>query len=114
MKIVINEQNEITSYCVVGNLSNSIETVKSFPSEFDNKKFIYDKLNDKILDNPNYIENRPEMEAQIKEYKELLSNSDYKALKYIEGYLTEEEYAETKAQRQEWRDKINDLEEILK
>ena len=114
MKIVINKQNEIVAYCIVGNLDNSIETIKSFPSNFESKKFIYDKLNDEILENPNYIENRAEIEAQIKDYKELLSASDYKALKYMEGYLTEDEYAETKAQRQEWRNKINELEEMLK
>lgn len=114
MKIVINKQNEIVAYCIVGNLDNSTETIKSFPSNFESKKFIYDKLNDEILENPNYIENRAEIEAQIKDYKELLSNSDYKALKYMEGYLTDEEYAETKLQRQEWRNKINDLEKIIK
>lgn len=113
MKIVINDKNEITSYCIVGNLSNSIETIKTFPSEFESQKFIYNKDTDEILNNPNYIENRREIEAQIKEYKELLSSSDYKAIKYMEGYLTEEEYAETKIQRQEWRNKINELEKML-
>jgi hypothetical protein len=29
------------------------------------------------------------------------------------GVLSEEEYAETKAQRQLWRDRINELEESL-
>lgn len=114
MKIVINEQNEITSYCVVGDISNSIETTKSFPSKFASKKFIYNKETDEILNNPNYIENRYEIEAEINKYKKLLSDSDYKAIKYAEGVLTEEEYSETKQQRQEWRNKINELEEMIR
>lgn len=114
MKIVINDQNEIVSYCVFGDLPNSIETEKNFPSEFESKKFIYNKDTDEILINPNYIENRYKIEAEINEYKKLLSDSDYKAIKYAEGILTQEEYAETKQQRQEWRKKINELEEIIK
>lgn len=113
MKIVINKQNEIVSYCTVGGLGNSIETVKTFPSKFESKKFIYDKLNDEILDNPNYIENRYEIETQINEYKKLLSDTDYKAIKYAEGFISEEDYKETKEQRQFWRDEINRLEEEI-
>lgn len=114
MKIVINDNNEIISYCVVGDLDNSIETLKTFPSQFETQKFVYNKDTDEILNNPNYIENRSQIETQISEYKKLLSGTDYKTLKYIEGYLTEEEYSETKIQRQEWREKINELEELIK
>jgi ABC-type Fe3+ transport system substrate-binding protein len=48
--------------------------------------------------------------ARIDELKQLLADSDYKAIKYAEGWLTAEDYADTKAQRQEWRDEINRLE----
>ena len=37
--------------------------------------------------------------------------TDYQAIKYAEGQLTEEEYAPIKAQRQAWRDEINLLEQ---
>lgn len=50
---------------------------------------------------------------RIKELKRLLADSDYKATKYAEGWLTEEEYAPIKAQRQAWRDEINELEQEL-
>lgn len=49
-------------------------------------------------------------QARIVELKSLLRESDYKALKYAEGFFTEEEYEETKQQRQAWRDEINELE----
>lgn len=38
-----------------------------------------------------------------------LHNSDYKAIKYAEGELTEEEYAPVREQRKAWRDEINAL-----
>jgi hypothetical protein len=52
-------------------------------------------------------------EKKIKELKRNLSETDYKAIKYAEGFITAEEYAETKAQRQKWRDEINALECLL-
>lgn len=51
--------------------------------------------------------------GEITALKMLLSGTDYKCLKYAEGALAEEEYAETKQQRAEWRRKINELEEKL-
>ena len=55
-------------------------------------------------------DNRQVVEREISELKHKLSDTDYKAIKYAEGFLTEEEYKETKTQRQMWRDRINELE----
>lgn len=41
-----------------------------------------------------------------------LADTDYKAIKYAEGVMTAAEYAETKAQREAWRNRINTLEKI--
>lgn len=49
-------------------------------------------------------------ELRIKELKQLLADSDYKAIKYAEGLLTPEEYAPVKALRQSYRAEINMLE----
>lgn len=43
----------------------------------------------------------------------LLKSTDYKAIKYAEGELSAEEYAETKEKRKQWRDEINSLEAQL-
>ena len=51
-------------------------------------------------------------EEEISELKGKLAATDYQAIKYAEGVLSEEEYAEMKAQRQAWRDRINELEEV--
>ena len=50
---------------------------------------------------------------KINELKQKLYETDYQAIKYAEGVITEEEYAPMKAQRQEWRDEINNLEQQL-
>ena len=42
--------------------------------------------------------------------KQQLADTDYKAIKFAEGLISEQDYAETKAQRQLWRDEINRLE----
>lgn len=51
---------------------------------------------------------------KINVLKNKLYDTDYKAIKYAEGLLSEEEYAPIKAQRQAWRNEINKLEEELK
>lgn len=56
-----------------------------------------------------YLHNR-DIRRQIKDLKEALAATDYKVLKYFEGYLTEEEFIKIKQERQEKRNKINELE----
>lgn len=51
-----------------------------------------------------------ENQARITALKQLLTSTDYKALKHSEGESSDEEYAPIRAKRQEWRDEINRLE----
>ena len=51
---------------------------------------------------------------QIRELQGKLSATDYQALKYSEGWITEKDYTEIKANRQSWRDAINQLQAHLK
>lgn len=51
---------------------------------------------------------------QIRELQGKLATTDYQALKYSEGWITEEDYTEIKANRQSWRDTINQLQAQLK
>ena len=46
--------------------------------------------------------------------KEKLSATDYKAIKYAEGWLSEEEYSPIRAERQALREQINILEQKFK
>lgn len=75
--------------------------------------------NDKIVD---VIINAEEQEKekaiqekgkQIRKLKQQLNKTDYQAIKYAEGQLSEEDYLEMKTQRQSWRDEINKLEEEI-
>lgn len=52
----------------------------------------------------------PTTEEKINALKKELASTDYKALKYAEGWFTEEEYAPIKAMREELREKIRLLE----
>ena len=51
-----------------------------------------------------------EKASRIAELKKLLADSDYLCLKHADGELTDEEYADIKAQRHAWRAEINELE----
>lgn len=54
-----------------------------------------------------------EKQTCIVELKRKLSETDYQAIKYAEGFISETDYAPIKAQRQAWRDEINALEAEL-
>lgn len=47
---------------------------------------------------------------EIEDLKQKLFDTDYQAIKYAEGQLSEDEYQPIKEQRQAWRDEINKLE----
>ena len=51
-----------------------------------------------------------EIQRKISEAKAKLSQTDYQAIKYFEGFISEADYAPIKAQRQAWRDEINEFE----
>ena len=51
-----------------------------------------------------------EKRTRIAELKRKLSETDYQAIKYAEGFISETDYAPMKAQRQAWRDEINEIE----
>ena len=50
---------------------------------------------------------------EITQLKKQLSDTDYKAIKYAEGQISESEYALVRAERQGYRDRINELEALL-
>ena len=50
---------------------------------------------------------------EIDNLKDELARTDYKLYKYMDGSLSEEDYAPVKAQRQAWRDRINELEALI-
>lgn len=79
----------------------------------------------KVVDNALTIENLQltaeqeknisiiELNTKINILKEQLAETDYKALKFIDGEFTEEEYAPIREERKNYRIKINELEKCL-
>lgn len=51
---------------------------------------------------------------EIFELKEELQRTDYKAIKYAEGIIPDSDYLPIFTQRQDWRRRINELEELIK
>jgi hypothetical protein len=58
-------------------------------------------------------EKHEQIQGEIIALKSLLADTDYQCLKYAEGALTEAEFADTKAKRRAWREKVNELEAEL-
>lgn len=57
---------------------------------------------------------KAKIQAKIVELKDQLAKTDYKAIKFAEGVLEEEDYAYTRTKRQDCRNYINELEEDLR
>ena len=51
--------------------------------------------------------------AEIEQCKAQLASTDYQCLKYVEGELTEDEYAPIRELRKQLRKQINELEDSL-
>ena len=72
-------------------------------------EYVYDP----IVPEANELALRLEIMGEINLLKTQLAESDYKAIKYAEGWISETEYSEIKAERQAMRDRINELEAQL-
>lgn len=57
-----------------------------------------------------YFDEKQLAEQKIPKLKQLLAETDYKAIKFAEGELSAEEYEPVKQQRRAWREEINELE----
>lgn len=63
-----------------------------------------------VADEPIAVNKDESRINEIADLKAQLAESDYKAIKFAEGWLTADEYEPIKAQRQNLRDRINKLE----
>ena len=98
------------------------ETVRKYPGGGKDVKKVIDipavKGHDAYDEYENILVYIPYTEAElaaieISELKRKLGATDYQAIKYAEGVISDEEYADMKAQRQAWRDRINELERAV-
>lgn len=56
---------------------------------------------------------REQIEAEIRGLQQILTGTDYKALKHADGVLTDKEYEPTRQLRIDYRQQINELEAEL-
>ncbi|MDO4378807.1 MAG: hypothetical protein Q4C64_06750 [Erysipelotrichia bacterium] len=115
VSVELDEQKRVKSWASNGNLDNSnvYEVEESiWKSNWEafllqNDELVYDDNLKKAIDEKRNIT------ELINLYKKMLNDTDYKAIKYSEGIISEDEYAETKEKRKFWRKEINRLEESL-
>lgn len=110
VNITLDKDNKITNI-ITYPLNKNLITIEI--DSLDDIRVGYDYfINNKIVKNETYDLDMQvaEINMQINEYKDKLKQSDYKALKYLEGFISEEEYKPIKEERQTYRDKINELE----
>ena len=106
-QIFIDDENysSIASWCNENNCYiEEIEPLKDGTRQFQIKQ-IPQKTESMIL-----IE---QYRAEIIELKKYLSDTDYKAIKFAEGEITESDYQEVKSQRHDARVRINELENMI-
>ena len=96
--IFVNELPQVIPYRQVLKVVNNALTVENLKLSAEQEKNI------SIM----------EINAQINALKEQLAETDYKALKFIDGEFTEKEYAPIREARKNYRIKINELEKCLK
>lgn len=75
--------------------------------KFENNTIVYDELRKTAIENINALQSERFMLIQE------LQKTDYVTIKIAEGISTREEYEEALAQRQEARDRINEIDAEL-
>lgn len=102
------EQEETGHYEVIEEYPNGGKDVKwVVDAPYVAPKKEYDEYEDILVYVP-YTEKQL-TEQEINSLKRNLADTDYQAIKYAEGVMTESEYAPIKSQREDWRYRINYL-----
>ena len=107
---------KVLKYRLMTEVNNGTEEHPDIVQTFSDVSMGWNEANEEIAKREAYngeytieeIEESPE--EQITTLKAELAATDYKAIKYAEGWITEEEYAPIRVERQALRDKINKLE----
>ena len=106
MRVINSIGEDIDSYDLKNGYLLDTKVIKVDAKPIDNvTKFAYD---DSDYEDAKMFIPVP-IEEQIESIKAKLRETDYIALKIVEGAATKEEYADLIEQRQKWRDQINEL-----
>lgn len=110
----LTDKNENDFYII----DDNSELAKKIKENYPNINFILDEKEQLVNVEIDTVskqnrQNIKDFQIQIRELKKQLSATDYQAIKYAEGQLSEEEFLEIKIKRQSWRDEINNLEKKI-
>lgn len=106
------ENNVILTYQTCDWLDEAVEC-DNIDEVIFNKTILTIEDGKAILDNSgDYTEKGKRLinEAKIAKLKKKLADTDYQAIKHSEGLISDADYEAIKAERQAWRDEINELE----
>ena len=81
-----------------------IEPLEDGTRQFQIKQIPHKTEDEKLIE---------QYQSEIVELKKYLSDTDYKAIKFAEGEITESDYREVKSQRHDARVRINELESLI-
>lgn len=114
MKIyaILDEQNKVTMWSTSKFADAKAYEVEDYDKFYNASFCYYLKDNQLVYDSriKEKIEKQEKIIKQINELKQQLIKSDYQAIKFAEGWISDDEYGETLNQRQQWRNEINELE----
>ena len=79
----------------------------------DTNKWAYEEVQKEEEPAPYEPTEAEKLQMQLSQKKFELSQTDYKAIKFAEGLITEEEYAPIKAERERMREEIRELQRQL-
>lgn len=116
--LLVNETTRERAKAVYG-IPLDTEPIADIPEEEWNNingpiRYIDGKLHYGFTQKELDMQHDSELLEEIAQYKSELSMTDYVSCKIAEGAATKEEYAEVLTERQQWRDKINELQGQLK
>ena len=95
------------------------ETLSKCVDQVDEQGNIIEKATWQEITQEEYLALQPkepeidQKQVKISELKAKLAATDYQAIKYAEGQISDTEYEPIKNQRQAWRDEINQLEKEI-
>lgn len=109
-KLILDDNNYLVSFIHTGTEEDTIELNQS---EMDlNNLDCYHLVDDEIILDEEKLKNKIDEKAKtekIARLKQELASTDYLALKYAEGWFTDEQYELIKATRENLRQQIREL-----
>lgn len=110
-KLILDEKNYLQGFV---HMANEEDIYELNPSEM-NLEYLncYKLVGDEVVfdvEKYNALIDAKAKEQEIARLKQELADTDYEAIKYSEGWFTEEEYAPIKAMRESLREQIRKLE----